>query len=102
MPLALPPGSALRPSSPPGLNLVLVSLPEPRLYEAAKQLATQHGVQVRTVATDLCRAGPDLWAQIGAALKGIQASWHHACMRGAAHCAPVPANPGHGSQPSLP
>lgn len=70
------------------MDLVLVSLPEPRLHEAAADLAARHGVQVRTVATDLCRVGPELFAQVGEALKGIQASGAPSAACAAVGCSP--------------
>lgn len=68
-PLALP---ALPPQ---GVNIVLVSLPEPRLHEAAAELEAKYGVKTRTVPVDLCRnVGPATFAAISAAMEGIEAS----------------------------
>jgi 17beta-estradiol 17-dehydrogenase / very-long-chain 3-oxoacyl-CoA reductase len=52
---------------------VLVSLPEPRLHEAAAELESKYGVKTRTVPIELCKnVGPTTFATIRAALKDIE------------------------------
>lgn len=67
----LPPPVAATPPPPPGLNLVLISRTESKLRDCAAELEGRYGVQARTVPADLCKAGPDTFAQIAAALEGL-------------------------------
>lgn len=55
-----------------GLSLVLISRTESKLQQAAAELQGKHGVQVKYVAADLCKAGPETFAKIGAALEGLE------------------------------
>ncbi|EFN59097.1 hypothetical protein CHLNCDRAFT_56728 [Chlorella variabilis] len=55
-----------------GLNLVLISRTESKLKEVAAELSGKFGVEARYVAADLCKAGPDTFAKIGAALEGLE------------------------------
>ncbi|PRW20715.1 beta-ketoacyl reductase [Chlorella sorokiniana] len=56
-----------------GVNIVLVSLPEPRLHEAAAELESKYGVKTRTVPIELCKnEGATTFATIRAALKDIE------------------------------
>ena len=54
-----------------GLNLVLVSRTQSRLDDCAAELRARHGVEVATVAADLCRPDEATLERLGAALAGL-------------------------------
>lgn len=51
---------------------MLISRTESKLKEVAAELSGKFGVEARYVAADLCKAGPDTFAKIGAALEGLE------------------------------
>ena len=75
---ATSPAAARPPAAPlshaAGLNLVLISRTESKLKECAAELENKHGVEARYVVADLCKATPETFASIGAALQGLEAS----------------------------
>lgn len=54
------------------MNILLVARCKDRLAACAAELQSKHGVQTRTCLIDLQTAGPEDWARIKAAIKGLQ------------------------------
>ncbi|KAI7845568.1 hypothetical protein COHA_000857 [Chlorella ohadii] len=55
-----------------GLNIMLISRSEPKLRECAAELKERYGVDTRWLAADLCKAGPETYNPIRAALQSIE------------------------------
>jgi len=51
---------------------MLISRSEPKLRECAAELKERHGVDTRWLAADLCKAGPETYNPIRAALQSIE------------------------------
>lgn len=57
-----------------GLNIMLISRSAAKLRDCASELKEQYGVETRWVSADLCKAGPQTYTPIRAALESIEAS----------------------------
>lgn len=53
---------------------MLISRSELKLKECAAELQERYGVDTRWLAADLCKAGPETYAPMRAALESIEAS----------------------------